>query len=293
MNDTKRHKNHFPEFPKSLYHYTSQKGLMGILQTKKLWMTNILYLNDSSEFTYTLKLIKSESRKWRLKKGGIREHITDEEEMTMDEKIYRTYEKLESYCDNFQEDSDPECYVFSLSKYPDDLNQWRGYCPEGGVSIGFDTKKLLTILDTNGEFRIEECKYDIELIKKDIDELFSKIRDIFDSDKIKIHDVSVGLYVNTIFLSPHIKHESFKYEKEYRLIYQGTPSERKYRQGKSMIIPYMEFSPLDKGKLPISEIWVSPTPHTELSKLSIKSILRSNGYKDVKVEKSEIPYRSW
>jgi len=56
--------------PKHLYHYTSQKGLLGILQSKKLWMTNILYLNDSSEFLYTVDLVKTELENYKnLSKG--------------------------------------------------------------------------------------------------------------------------------------------------------------------------------------------------------------------------------
>lgn len=33
-----------------LYHYTSLSGLKGIVETGKIWATNILYLNDSEEF---------------------------------------------------------------------------------------------------------------------------------------------------------------------------------------------------------------------------------------------------
>jgi hypothetical protein len=50
--------------PKHLYHYTSQKGLLGILEHDNLWMTNILYLNDSSEFKHTLDLVKTELEIW-------------------------------------------------------------------------------------------------------------------------------------------------------------------------------------------------------------------------------------
>ena len=57
------------ETPEYLYHYTSQKGILGILQTNKLWMTNILYLNDSSEFTYTLDKERENERT-----GGHRQH---------------------------------------------------------------------------------------------------------------------------------------------------------------------------------------------------------------------------
>jgi|WetSurMetagenome_2_1015567.scaffolds.fasta_scaffold1664213_1 hypothetical protein len=34
------------------YHYTSQRGLLGIMKEKKIWATNIRYLNDESEFDY-------------------------------------------------------------------------------------------------------------------------------------------------------------------------------------------------------------------------------------------------
>jgi len=55
--------------PKYLYHYTSQNGLLGILginskpSKPSLWMTNIFYLNDSSEFTYTINLVKQDLKK--------------------------------------------------------------------------------------------------------------------------------------------------------------------------------------------------------------------------------------
>ena len=46
------------ELPPRLYHYTSQEGLLGILSSKTLWATRIQYLNDSTEFAYTLALLQ-------------------------------------------------------------------------------------------------------------------------------------------------------------------------------------------------------------------------------------------
>jgi len=45
-----------PEIP-SLYHYTSQAGLLGMIDYKQLWFTHIHYMNDSSEYGYAMKLI--------------------------------------------------------------------------------------------------------------------------------------------------------------------------------------------------------------------------------------------
>ena len=92
---------------RNIYSYTSQKGLLGILQSKKLWMTNILYLNDSSEFTHTLDLVKAELKvqKKLLSKGIPRGLLTDEnvidKKFIIDEMKYKTYELIERVLDRF------------------------------------------------------------------------------------------------------------------------------------------------------------------------------------------------
>jgi hypothetical protein len=43
---------------KILYHNTSIKGHLGIVETKSIWASNILYLNDASEINYSIGLLK-------------------------------------------------------------------------------------------------------------------------------------------------------------------------------------------------------------------------------------------
>ena len=43
----------------TLYHYTSQKGLLGILKDQKIWATHVQYLNDSTEFHFAIDLARS------------------------------------------------------------------------------------------------------------------------------------------------------------------------------------------------------------------------------------------
>ena len=260
------------ENSKLLYHYTSQKGLLGILNTNSLWMTNILYLNDSSEFTHTINMVKSEltERRKLLQNKG---------------KLYDKYKEVERVLAGFLSERRTESYVFSLSTEGDDLNQWRGYCPkEGGFSIGFNHEKLLSIIENlnkieNGKrYKIRECIYIQE-------EQIKKVKSLIDRIDDKV------FYEELVKISSYIKDKSFKDEKEYRLIYHREPKEIKYREGKSMIIPYIEFPPIDGGLLPISKIIVGP-PHPELSKLSIEYLLNTKKYEDIEVVKSEIPYRS-
>ncbi len=43
-----------------LYHFTNQQGLLGIVENKEIWATQIQYLNDTSEYRYTLELAQRE-----------------------------------------------------------------------------------------------------------------------------------------------------------------------------------------------------------------------------------------
>jgi hypothetical protein len=101
-------------------------------------------------------------------------------------------------------------------------------------------------------------------------------------------------------LSPFIKDNGFREEKEWRLVVHLNKNvaymSEKVRQGKSMMIPYIE-RPLktedDEKNFGLKSIIVGPCPHPELSVESVKSALRQNDIPVCEVEKSSIPYRNW
>lgn len=43
-----------------LYHYTSFKGLLGIVDSGVLWASDVRYMNDSAEMKHTADLIRAE-----------------------------------------------------------------------------------------------------------------------------------------------------------------------------------------------------------------------------------------
>ena len=48
----------FPHEPREhIYHYTTLEGLSGILGGK-LWQTDVSYMNDASEYSYSQELVK-------------------------------------------------------------------------------------------------------------------------------------------------------------------------------------------------------------------------------------------
>ncbi len=292
--------------PPYLYHYTSQKGLLGILDIcenkpkPRLWMTDILYLNDSTEYTHTLDLVKTEvtKRKKELppfkREGLLTSDVTKEDEII--NKTQNTYENIENFCDDYKDDNNRMIiYVFSLSEEKDDLSQWRSYCPqEGGFCIEFDYDGLLSLIKSKQWFEIKKCKYFPDEKQESIDYILDPIPEFFKSeDNSSEKDLFIFVCGKIINSSSYIKHESFNKEKEHRIICESyTEHIRKYREGKSMIIPYVEFSLEDTNvPLPITKIIVGPTPHPELSKSSIKSMIESKKY-EIKVESSKVPYRS-
>jgi DUF2971 family protein len=100
-----------------LYHYTTPEGLMGIVKNQELWATSVFFLNDIAEFKHGIEL-------------G-RDH-------------------LEALFNNTEKTKDTTIYVCSFSEEPDDLSQWRAYCPMGGFAIGFPKERLWKLAGHRG-----------------------------------------------------------------------------------------------------------------------------------------------
>jgi Protein of unknown function (DUF2971) len=130
----------------TLFHYTSIEGLMGIVDAKALWASEVRYLNDAQELYHfgdlaNQKILQAQSTN------------LDSE----DREILRQFgewlrERLSS---------GPLVFVSSLTENGNLLSQWRGYCPHGkGVSLGFNPEKLMEAADTKA-FSLGRCIYDL------------------------------------------------------------------------------------------------------------------------------------
>jgi hypothetical protein len=144
----------------------------------------------------------------------------------------------------------PEVYVASFTEEGDLLSQWRGYCPKGGFSIGFDSKLLTQIAKKHDSFLLP-CVYDFKIQRKMLEELLvyhsnkydEAIKDLGQnmSDTL-IRSISNEFIISLLALSPIIKHESFKEEKEWRIVSLnlGRRPDIQFRANESNIIPYIE-----------------------------------------------------
>ena len=296
----------FPS-PKTIYHYTSISGLISIIESQSIFCTNINFLNDKKEFKHGVSIIEKVIQK--LKKENLENSVLEMVEKHIDQ-IYKG-----------------ERYVTCFSKDGDLLSQWRAYANQGkGVSIGFD---FLTFSHSVEQFiHGKHIEYQEDLQLQVTEELIRIIIQFFldRKDIIDWADYGFEWLVNTViieFLQDIIasyKSSSFKEEQEYRFEYliDGNIVKKKgvkinFRSSETLIIPYIQLETKyrrfiqdkEKGKydgcgadpifainkFPIKEIIVGPSLDFETIKLGLDELLLKHKYDNVKIIKSEIPYR--
>ena len=287
-----------------LFHYTTQKGLYGIIESKSLWFTNILFLNDAAECGYTFQLMQDELEEKRM----IHNHPIFN--FMKDHSDFQHFLSIVKYIASY--------YVFSFSQKPDDLSQWRAYGDDGGgYCIEFDYDEILRIAKNN-EWPMMPCLYEDEKqreeIIKFIDEqehdylnnpiscklieteyLGTKKTDLTDDEDKILTDIKLDFLGSILKFALKFKHPQFSEEEEFRiLIVEGKSNGRplKCREGRSTLIPYLDINIADSGdKMPIKQIIIGPTNHPLLSKIAIEDILQAHSI-ECKVELSKIPYRA-
>ena len=140
---------------KTVYHYTSLPGLLGITKNDSIWATNILYLNDSSELHYAKELLREELAIFRDNNQEF--VLADTFEKSLGHFFLETFENnintlLPSQSIGF--------FVCSFSEEGDLLSQWRGYSKSGaGFSLGFNLNLLKAFVE-RGRLFIKKVIYD-------------------------------------------------------------------------------------------------------------------------------------
>lgn len=219
------------------YQYRTFDGFWAIVQSDSLWLTNARFSNDDEEQTLGIKQIDS-----------ILRHLH------VDDSVLDECRKL--YCD---------AYISCFCGECDRLSQWRGYAPNGGVSIGFDldreTKFSILTNDISSAAQVKEGNHRIvrqsavhdveyinlseELTEQEITDKVGGWRickiDIAGKDIISDKAVSKKLAESI----PYIKHKGFEEEMEKRLVFtnndRSLDSCLRYRKSESpaVQIPYI------------------------------------------------------
>src|SRR5713101_7832312 len=216
--------------PFVLYHYTTRSGLLGMLNSRKLRASHILYLNDHKEFSYAESLAEKPIRDYAESSSPYKD-------------IYQEFERwLPTLVLRYEVRT---VFVFSMSENGDQLSQWRAYSqPSDGYSVGFRTPELLTTVGK--DFHILQCTYD-EMRQHDlIRMLLADTETDFDRNLaagVPRADAVLGaatfLLLGLSSLAPVLKHPAFSEEKEWRLVCWKTIQDAEYRVARSLLVPYL------------------------------------------------------
>jgi len=265
--------------PRELFHYTSIEKFFKIVTNKSLWLFDIHKLNDSEEVIY---FVKQYSEKW------FREVCKE-----------KNIEFSQDDCDNLYLYPDKP-YIFCMSEARDLLSQWRGYADDGyGVSLGLSYSELFKMQNLSSNVMLNKIQYGQDFshitfdIRKEIEDyLINKNPAIYQHIKLALS-----------ILGTWHKNDAFIEEKEWRLVFNSTyhsdsmcydNSEDEYKMNCLQFLPvrgdfrgYYALSISEKANV-ITSVRLGPKCKCTLSEM--RDFLMTNGFDNVDISRSTIPY---
>jgi hypothetical protein len=280
--------------PSRLYHYTSLKGLLGILDSGCIWASEVRYLNDSAEIAVAFGLM--------ARSVGIRS--THEADPAAREILKQFTEWID-----IRSSSGPMVFVTAFTQNGNLLSQWRGYSPAAqGVSFGLAATHLSAACVAS-KFSLGRCRYDAAEQSTAINSLLDNVLSFAErtgpSNAVhpsqSFHPAFARCEESILRVAALIKSSQFKEESEWRIVSRTVSdyvtSRIRYRVGPSMLIPFLHVPLINAGGvIPIDDVIVGPTPHAEAATESIQRCVaqhlqRKHG--PWTTQYCSIPFRSW
>jgi hypothetical protein len=204
--------------PSYLYHYTSLEGLRGIMRERRLWVTDIRFLNDSSElrqFFQTLRMVGDDPTRVLQSPKHVNElNVWRGADGQPDYRVWST--RVLDFMENLLSPEQDSSFmgVTCFSAVSDDLNQWRGYAPAQGVALRFDGARLQKWAIGNG-YGLIKCKYGPPF-EDEVAEVLLKI-----DQSLSVESpfyMSRYLFPAVLRIAAGCKNNTFSAEQEWRII---------------------------------------------------------------------------
>ena len=288
----------------NLYHYTDLNAVHSILDTHKIRMTDIRFLNDKSEYMQGLEILREASLQESFI-GSIKDSYFRDALQVWFERAFKELFDFKNASEMF--------YVASFSRSSNTLSQWRSY---GMFAIEFDYDEMEgnvreRIIEHYNEhdklLKIEfiECHYvcdrdiavkrALELISEKliptIEEWWRPYLPMNENEHIYIDVKEILSMLATAF-----KHASFIEEQEFRLVISDEIISEKinFRTKNNVLIPFYE---LDIIPDVITGVVIGPVENQKITahSLDIYNSHRATKLNDdryrLSIIKSDIPYR--
>lgn len=266
----------------SLFHYTDAAAVLSIIGNKKLWLTDIRFMNDSDEALDGARYVAKEIQDL-INLGNV---STDQALFYLQD---FTIENLNIWL------AEQHAFIGSFSTIGDHLVQWRSY---GNYAVEFHESLKAHLAP------VQACVYNIETKIRLAKDLVAEARKKISEELLKYDDVDgyeiskalwdLGDAVNLF------KHPSFIEENEMRICRLMSAHSKliKYRVRSGIVVPYLE---VDFESQHVKAIHVGPMKNQELAVASMKSFINNfelenekrNPWVDFRIEvvPSLIPYR--
>lgn len=275
----------------TLYHYTTFAGLIGIVERKAIWASDIRYMNDSAEMKHTVDLIAAKVGE-RIERGVSSRKVLSQLLDWVSNRITRHM-----------------LFAASFRSSGNLLSQWRGYSVVGkGVSIGFDPDYIVACAGRQSS-QLGKCIYDLVEQECLIGEVLDAVERLATpreacsaEDDTRSSPDYQGIFEliesDLLRIAAILKHPSFKEEEEWRIVspvfgdYVAAPV--LFREGASMLVPYIELPLTMNPSEPIrlDQVYLGPTPNSVLSMNSLTMFLSKRGVHVAKgVQYCQIPFR--
>jgi hypothetical protein len=275
--------------PYAVYHYTDAAGLKGVLESGRLWASDMLYLNASREVTYAYGLMCDHLRRnWNTSDMALNDFCA-RAEAELDPRRWARSVFLACFC----EDGDA-------------LTQWRAHTADGGYALGLRTAALENVGVRFQRAALRRVVYSAELQNALLQRLLDRTLTLVRSRSGESAEQRAATSDAAMeFLSDHLiefvasfKHHTFEQEAEWRLVvvldtgYAGEGTGQvHFRVADGHPVPYAELdiSPrTGPSASPLAEVVCGPVDRSALAARSIQTLLRSRGYAGTRVRTSAL-----
>jgi hypothetical protein len=273
----------------TVWHYTDGNGFLGILQSGRLYATQVSALNDSKETEYATDLFREEVKK------AIAEQAGKDDVVSFFQSILQ---QIKEEPDNPTQGIS-KFYVACFSTRPDDLNQWSKYtkASPGRFAIAFHPNGLKREPNST----LYRVIYDRAKLQDAVKKVVYATLDFYMSGLTGERAEKSEEWARLFYLAwdewiyklaPLAKEQQWDSEDELRIVHElkvaDFPDVR-FSQKKSSLARYL---PLDfpcwvkerVSRLPIAKVMVGPGENQASSRISAILLLEQMGYPNVPVE---------
>lgn len=262
-----------------IFHYTTAAGLLGILNTHSIWLSDTRFLNDRSEVTYAAKLIY--------------DHLSP-----IDAQLANRIKDCHLGLD-LRVPLEDNPYIASFCKRDDLLSMWRTY-GSGGFSIGFDRSCLERLLNRESRDWDSRTEDENHLLSDANFGLAGTIEDVIYAERYPSDcefDVSIAPKTQSLSKSlARIKNPAFHEEQEVRIIAFGNScmTRAQLRESGGSLILYR---PLTFPFEAIRSITVGPGVNHSSNLTAVKQYFEEfpsprGEWGHMEIHHSDIPFRA-